>query len=130
MEHPVVKLYTKRILLNFLFKLSDLKSNSSLTLGYPNSSLNNLTLLVNSPLQLLQISLQSSYENLVFDQDNSFYLISWRILITSLLNSPLQLLQISLQSSYENLVFDQDNSFYLISWRILITSLLDCVLML
>ena len=44
-------------------------------------------LIVNSPLWLLHISLQISYENLVLDQDNSFYLISLNILITCLLNN-------------------------------------------
>ena len=38
--HPVIKLLAKRILLNFLLKLSDLKSDFTLTLGYLNPSLN------------------------------------------------------------------------------------------
>ena len=38
----MIKLLSKRIELNFLLKLSDLKSNSMLTLGYLNPDLNNL----------------------------------------------------------------------------------------
>ena len=38
--HPVIKLLAKRILQNFLLKLSDLKSDFTLTLGYLNPSLN------------------------------------------------------------------------------------------
>ena len=46
-----------------------------------------LDLIVNSPLKLLHISLYISHENLVLDQDSSFYLISLNILITCLLNN-------------------------------------------
>ena len=42
LEHPMIKLQSKRFELNFLLKLSDLKSNSMLTLGYLNPDLNNL----------------------------------------------------------------------------------------
>ena len=38
----MIKLQSKRFELNFLLKLSDLKSNSMLTLGYLNPDLNNL----------------------------------------------------------------------------------------
>ena len=41
MEHPIIKLLTKRIILNFLWNLSDLKSDFTLTLGYLNPALNN-----------------------------------------------------------------------------------------
>ena len=41
MEHPIIKLVTKRIILNFLWNLSDLKSDFTLTLGYLNPALNN-----------------------------------------------------------------------------------------
>ena len=44
-------------------------------------------LIVNSPLQLLHISMLISNKNLVLDQDNNFYLISLSILITNLLDS-------------------------------------------
>ena len=40
-EHSINKLKTKRFKLNFFFKLSDLKSNFILTLGYLNPALNN-----------------------------------------------------------------------------------------
>ena len=40
LSHPVIKLLAKRILLNFLLKFSDLKSDFTLTLGYLNPSLN------------------------------------------------------------------------------------------
>ena len=43
-------------------------------------------LIVNSPFQLLNISLEIIYENLLLDQDNNFYLISLSILITFLLD--------------------------------------------
>ena len=42
LEHPMIKLQSKRFELNFLLKLSDLKSNSMLTLGYLNPDLTNL----------------------------------------------------------------------------------------
>ena len=48
---------------------------------------NSQDLIVNSPLQLLLISLLISQENLVLDQDNNFYLIHLSILITCLLNN-------------------------------------------
>ena len=48
---------------------------------------NSQDLIVNSPLQLLLISLSISQENLVLDQDNNFYLIHLSILITCLLNN-------------------------------------------
>ena len=41
LEHPMIKLQAKRFDLNFLLKLSDLKSNSTLTLGYLNPALDN-----------------------------------------------------------------------------------------
>ena len=44
-------------------------------------------LIVNSPLWLLPIYLQSSYKNLVLDQDKNFYLISLNVLITCLLDN-------------------------------------------
>ena len=44
-------------------------------------------LIVNSPLQVLYISLYIHFENLVLDQDNNFYLISLSILITCLLDN-------------------------------------------
>ena len=47
LEHSIIKLDTKWIKLNFLLKLSDLKSNFTLTLGYLNPALNNLTLINN-----------------------------------------------------------------------------------
>ena len=46
---------------------------------------NSHDLIVNSPLLLIHISLKICYENLVVDQDNSFYPISESILITCLL---------------------------------------------
>ena len=49
------------------------------------SPFNSQDLIVKSPLWLLHISLKLSYENLVLDQDNNFYLISLSILITCLL---------------------------------------------
>ena len=47
LEHSIIKLDTKWIQLNFLLKLSDLKSNFTLTLGYLNPALNNLALINN-----------------------------------------------------------------------------------
>ena len=41
LEHPMIKLQAKRFDLNFLLKLSDLKSNSTLALGYLNLALDN-----------------------------------------------------------------------------------------
>ena len=38
----MIKLQSERFELNFLLKLSDLKSNSMLTLGYLNPDLNNM----------------------------------------------------------------------------------------
>ena len=49
--------------------------------------LNSQDLTVNSPFQLLHISLEISYDNLVLDQDNNFYLISLNILVTFLLDT-------------------------------------------
>ena len=43
-EHQIIKLWSKRIILIFPLKLSDLKSNFTLTLGYLNLSLNNWAL--------------------------------------------------------------------------------------
>ena len=43
--------------------------------------------MVNSPLWLLHISLEISWENLVVDQDNNLYLISLNILMTYLLDN-------------------------------------------
>ena len=40
-EHPTIKLQAKKFKLNFLLKLSDLTSNSTLTLCYLNLALNN-----------------------------------------------------------------------------------------
>ena len=42
---------------------------------------------VNSPFSLLHVSLWISHQNLVFDQDYNFYLISLSILITFLLDN-------------------------------------------
>ena len=39
--HPVIKLSTKMVVLNFLLKLSDLKLDFTLTLSYLNQALNN-----------------------------------------------------------------------------------------
>ena len=41
LEYQIIKLWTKRIKLNFLFKLSYLSWNFALTLGYLNPALNN-----------------------------------------------------------------------------------------
>ena len=41
LDQPIIKLYTKRIKLNFLCKLSYLNSNFALTLGYLDPALNN-----------------------------------------------------------------------------------------
>ena len=41
MEHLIIKLLTKRILLNFPLRLPELKSDFTLTLGYLNPALNN-----------------------------------------------------------------------------------------
>ena len=46
MEHLIIKLLTKRILLNFPLKLPELKSDFTLTLGYLNPALNNPALIV------------------------------------------------------------------------------------
>ena len=40
--HPIMKLWSKQILLNFLIKLSNLKSYFTLTLSYCNPAWNNL----------------------------------------------------------------------------------------
>ena len=40
LELPIINLWTKRIKAEMLFKLSNLNSNLSLTLGYLNSALN------------------------------------------------------------------------------------------
>ena len=40
--HPIMKLWSKQILLNFLLKLSNLKSYFTLTLSYCNPAWNNL----------------------------------------------------------------------------------------
>ena len=50
-------------------------------------NLNSQDLIVNSPIYLLHISLYISYENLMLDQGNNFYLISLSILITCLLEN-------------------------------------------
>ena len=47
LEHSIIKLDTKWIKLNFLLKVSDLRSNFTLTLGYLNPALNNLALINN-----------------------------------------------------------------------------------
>ena len=44
-------------------------------------------LIVNSPVWMPHISSQTSYESLVLDQDNLFYLIRLSILITFLLDN-------------------------------------------
>ena len=49
-------------------------------------SFNSQDLVINSPLQLLHISLLIIYEKLMLDQENNFYLISLSIPITSLLD--------------------------------------------
>ena len=41
LEYPIVKLWAKRIKLNWIFKLSYLSSNFALTLGYLNPASNN-----------------------------------------------------------------------------------------
>ena len=46
LEYRIIKLQTKRIKLNLLFKLSFLNSNFTLTLGYLNPGLNNLALII------------------------------------------------------------------------------------
>ena len=38
--HPITKMWTKRVKMNFLFKVSYLNSNFTLTLGYHNLALN------------------------------------------------------------------------------------------
>ena len=43
--------------------------------------------MLNSPLWLLHISLEISWEYLVVDQDNNLYLISLNILMTCLLDN-------------------------------------------
>ena len=48
---------------------------------------NSHDLIFNSPFQLLHISLEISYDKLVLDQDNNFYLISLSILVTFLLDT-------------------------------------------
>ena len=47
LEHSIIKLDTKWIKLNFLLKVSDLRSNFTLTLSYLNPALNNLALINN-----------------------------------------------------------------------------------
>ena len=47
LEHSIIKLDTKWIKLNFLLKVSDLRSNFTLTLDYLNPALNNLALINN-----------------------------------------------------------------------------------
>lgn len=42
LEHPIIKLYTKKITVKFPLKLSDFKSDFTLNLGYLNPALNNL----------------------------------------------------------------------------------------
>ena len=42
--HPIIKLWSKGMVLNFLVKLPNLKSDFTLTLGYLNPTLNNLVL--------------------------------------------------------------------------------------
>ena len=54
--------------------------------GIPLQPLHSQDLIVNSPFQLLHISLYISSENLVFDQGNNFYVICLNILITCLLD--------------------------------------------
>ena len=46
-----------------------------------------LNLIVNSPLKLIHISLNISYETLVLNHDNKFYLTSQSILIARLLDT-------------------------------------------
>ena len=55
-KHPIIKFETKRIEMNFLLKLSDLKSNFTLTLGYLNSALNNAAFNFLAPSLLLNHS--------------------------------------------------------------------------
>ena len=43
--------------------------------------------MVNSPLLLVPISLLKNYEYLVLDQENNFFLISLRILVTCWLDN-------------------------------------------
>ena len=59
----------------------------SVILPFIDKPFNSQDLFVNSPLWLLHISLQISYENLVLDLDNDFYLISFYILISCLLDN-------------------------------------------
>ena len=72
----MIKLQAKRFEPNFLLKLSDLKSNFTLTLVCLNPALNNQTWMLILPLQLLYISLQTDGENFALDQVNNLYLIS------------------------------------------------------
>ena len=65
--------------------VSHLSGNLCLSIMY--SPFNSQDLIVKSPLWLLHISLKISYENLVLDQDNNFYLISLNILISCLLDN-------------------------------------------
>lgn len=44
LKHAIIRLKTERITLDFLQKLSNLKSGLTQTLGYPNLALNNLAL--------------------------------------------------------------------------------------
>lgn len=50
-EHPIIKLWTKRIILNFILKIFklDLKSDVTLTLGYFNPALDKLAPEANNP---------------------------------------------------------------------------------
>ena len=65
--------------------VSHLSDNLCLSIMY--SPFNSQDLIVKSPLWLLHTSLKLSYENLVLDQDNNFYLISLNILISCLLDN-------------------------------------------
>ena len=55
-------------------------------LAFPFKTLNFYDPNINSPLQLLQIFLSVSHGNLVLDQDNNFYLISFSILVSYFLD--------------------------------------------
>ena len=59
MEHLIIKLLTKRILLNFPLKLPELKSDFTLTLGYLNPALNNPAQI--SPISTCKIQPNSNF---------------------------------------------------------------------
>ena len=78
----MIKLQTKRFELNFLLKLSDLKSNFTLTLGYLNPALNNPGL-VNSVFprfgSLLIFTLNSHWLWLLWLLCSTFPVPNWKL---------------------------------------------------